>query len=67
MTKRIFRSIFLVALVVLLLSVALLSVVFYNDYAVQYRSELKSEALSMAHAINGRPCGGGLPALAGAG
>lgn len=53
MTKRIFRSIFLVALVVLLLSVALLSVVFYNDYAVQYRSELKSEALSMAHAING--------------
>ena len=36
-----------------LLSVALLSVVFYNDYAVQYRSELKSEALSMAHAING--------------
>ena len=48
MTKRIFRSIFLVALVVLLLSVALLSVVFYNDYAVQYRSELKSEALSMA-------------------
>ena len=31
MTKRIFRSIFLVALVVLLLSVALLSVVFYND------------------------------------
>ena len=44
---------FLVALVVLLLSVALLSVVFYNDYAVQYRSELKSEALSMAHAING--------------
>ena len=37
----------------LLLSVALLSVVFYNDYAVQYRSELKSEALSMAHAING--------------
>jgi len=30
-----------------------LSVVFYNDYAVQYRSELKSEALSMAHAING--------------
>lgn len=53
MTKRIFRSIFLVALVVLLLCVALLSVVFYNDYAVQYRSELKSEALSMAHAING--------------
>ena len=53
MTKRMFRSIFLVALVVLLLSVALLSVVFYNDYAVQYRSELKSEALSMAHAING--------------
>ena len=53
MTKRIFRSIFLVALVVLLLSVALLSVVFYNDYAVQYRSELKSEALYMAHAING--------------
>ena len=53
MTKRVFRSIFLVALVVLLLSVALLSVVFYNDYAVQYRSELKSEALSMAHAING--------------
>lgn len=41
------------ALVVLLLSVALLSVVFYNDYAVQYRSELKSEALSIAHAING--------------
>ena len=38
MTKRIFRSIFLVALVVLLLSVALLSVVFYNDYAVQYLS-----------------------------
>lgn len=67
MTKRIFRSIFLVALVVLLLSVALLSVVFYNDYAVQYRSELKSEALSMAPCHQRRPCGGGLPALAGAG
>ncbi len=43
MTKRIFRSIFLVAMVVLLASIALIMSVLYNYFSDQFVKELKNE------------------------
>lgn len=51
MTKRIFRSIFLVAAAALLLCGALLSVVFYENYESDFTNELKQEALTISAAL----------------
>lgn len=64
MTKRIFTAIVLVTVVILLLSSALISVVLYGDLETQFFNELKSEAHTIAIALeSGLPAEGYLPAL----
>lgn len=64
MTKRIFTAIVLVTVVILLLSSALISVVLYEDLETQFFNELKSEAHTIAVALeSGLPAEGYLPAL----
>ncbi len=64
MTKRIFTAIVLVTVVILLLSSALISVVLYGDLETQFFNELKSEAHTIAVALeSGLPAEGYLPAL----
>lgn len=64
MTKRIFTAIVLVTVVILLLSSALISIVLYEDLETQFFHELKSEAHTIAVALeSGLPAEGYLPAL----
>ena len=64
MTKRIFTAIVLVTVVILLLSSALISVVLYGDLETQFFNELKSEAHTIAVALeSGLPAQDYLPAL----
>ena len=51
MTKRIFAAILLVTVTVLLLSAAAISVVFYGDFEAQFFNSLKSEAHTIAVAV----------------
>lgn len=64
MTKRIFTAIVLVTVVILLLASAVVSVVLYEDYEAQFFNELKSEAHTIAVALeSGLPAEEYLPAL----
>ncbi len=53
MTKRIFRSIFLVALAVLLASVGLIMAVLYAYFTQQYQNELETEAVYIVEGMEG--------------
>lgn len=64
MTKRIFTAILLVTVAILLLSSAVISVVLYEDFEAQFFNELKSEAHTIAVALeSGLPAEEYLPAL----
>ena len=64
MTKRIFTAILLVTVAILLLSRAVISVVLYEDFEAQFFNELKSEAHTIAVALeSGLPAEEYLPAL----
>ena len=64
MTKRIFTAIVLVTVVILLLTSAVVSVVLYEDLEAQFFNELKSEAHTIAVALeSGLPAEEYLPAL----
>lgn len=64
MKQRIFRAILAVSAAILLLSVVLISIVLYNDLETQFRDELKSEAHTVARALDsGLPAGDYLPSL----
>ena len=51
MTKRIFAAILLVTVTVLLLSAAAISAVLYEDFEAQFFTSLKSEAHTIAVAL----------------
>lgn len=53
MTKRIFRSIFLVAMAVLLASVSLIMAVLYAYFTQQYQQELKTESVYITEGMEG--------------
>lgn len=64
MTKRIFTAILLVTVAILLLSSAVISVVLYEDFEARFFNELKSEAHTIAVALeSGLPAEEYLPAL----
>ena len=64
MTKRIFTAILLVTVAILLLSSAVISIVLYEDFEAQFFNELKSEAHTIAVALeSGLPAEEYLPAL----
>ena len=64
MTKRIFTAILLVTVAILLLSSAVISVVLYEDFEAQFFNDLKSEAHTIAVALeSGLPAEEYLPAL----
>ncbi len=64
MTKRIFTAILLVTVAILLLSSAAISVVLYKDFKAQFFTELKSEAHTIALALEaGLPAQSYLPSL----
>ena len=64
MTKRIFGAVMLVTVAILLLSSAAVSVVLYRDFKAQFFTELKSEAHTIALALEtGLPAQTYLPSL----
>ena len=52
MNKRIFRSIFIVAIIILLASLAVVFGVLYTHYSDSYLTQLKNESLYIAQGID---------------